>query len=173
MRSTNLFALFSLLLAAVLVLWTAPWKDALPEARSVQWLDRADVELFHHGLLHRHDVVIRVNHIDVARGYSRSDCDGLLLVAQLPNTAQGWRHVAPKVEFSKFSIRYVYDGEIYESLPTLPKLRNWLVGTLPGLFAQRGLVIGLAEVGQCGLVDSALPAINKLSSHAHHEVLTS
>ena len=173
MRSTNLFALFSLLLAAVLVLWTAPWKDALPEARSVQWLDRADVELFHHGLLHRHDVVIRVNHIDVARGYSRSDCDGLLLVAQLPNTAQGWRHVAPKVEFSKFSTRYVYDGEIYESLPTLPKLRNWLVGTLPGFFAQRGLVIGLAEVGQCGLVDSALPAINKLSSHAHHEVLTS
>ena len=67
----------------------------------------------------------------------------------------------------------MYDGEIYESMPALPRLRDWLVGTLPGLFAQRGLVIGLAEVGQCGLVDSALPAINKLSSQAHHEVLTS
>jgi len=173
MRSTNLLALLSLLLAAILVLWTAPWKDVLPETRSGQWLDEADIELFHHGLLHRHDVVIRVNDMEVARGYSRSDCDGLLLVAQLPNTAQGWQHVAPKVEFSKFVIRYVYDGEIYGSMPTLPKLRNWLVGTLPGLFEQRGLVIGLAEVGRCGLVDSALPVIDRLSSHAHHGILTS
>lgn len=161
MRSPDLAALLSLLLAAVLMFWTAPWKNADPATRSVEWLDEADVELFRHGLVHRHDVAIRVNDMDVARGYSRSGCNGLLLVAQLPNAAQGWNYVAPKLDLSDFKMRYIYKGEVYKKAPTLRRLRSWLVGTLPGLFETRVLVVGLAETGHCHLIDRAVTVFSK------------
>ena len=170
MRHTSLFALLSLFVAPVLAHWTAPWKQPPPPVRSVQWLDATDVELFQHGLLHRHDVAIRVNDAEIARGYSRSDCGGLLLVAQLPNTAQGWHNVAPRIEFSNYEIRYVYDGNVYEAVPTIPRLRDWLVGTLPGRFEQRELVIGLAETGQCELLSRALRVFGARASHVGKEI---
>jgi hypothetical protein len=166
----SLFALLSLLTGPALALWTAPWKQPPAPVRSVQWLDAADVELSRLGLLHRHDVAIRVNDAEIARGYSRSGCDGLLLVAQLPNTAQGWHNVAPRIEFSKYELRYVYDGNVYETVPTLRKLRNWLVGTLPGRFEQRELVVGLAETGPCRLMTRALSVLDAHTSEVNKEL---
>ena len=104
------------------------------------------------------DVAIRINDAEIARAYSRADCDGSLLVAQLPNTAQGWHNVVPRIDFSRYEVRYVYDGSVYDSVPTLQRLRDWLVGTLPGRSARRELVIGLAETGPCELTSRALPA---------------
>jgi len=162
MRSLNLFALLSLGLATVLMLWTASLKNAAPATRSVAWLDDADIKLFQNGLVHRHDVLIRINKADVARGYSRSGCDGILLVTQLPNPAQGWQYVAPDVDLSSFSVRYLYKGQTYETTPILKRLRNWLIGTLPGFFAPREPVIGLAEIGHCHLMERALPALVRI-----------
>jgi hypothetical protein len=168
MRFQDLAALLSLFLAAVLLFWTVPWKNAVPATRSVAWLDEADVQLFRHGLVHRHDVVIRVNDMDVARGYSRSGCDGLLLVAQLPNAAQGWNYVAPKLDLSNFEMRYVYKDEVYEKAPTLERLRGWLVGTLPGQFEARVLVVGLAETGHCHLIQRAVPVFSGTQPAVQH-----
>jgi hypothetical protein len=159
MRAHATAALISLCLAVTAIVWASSWKGQKPAARSVQWLDAVDKALFQRGLIHRHDVVVQVNNVEVARGFSRMDCDGLLLVTQLPNTAQGWQHVAPTVEFSRYAIRYVYDGEVYDAVPILPRLRHWLLGTLPGSFEPRGLVTGLAEVGHCHLLSRALPVI--------------
>ena len=112
MRILNLTAVFSLVLAAGLLYSTAACKSAAPAVRSVQWLDSVDVELSREKLLHRHDVIIRVNNADVARGYSRAGCNGLLLVAQLPNSAPGWRYIAPAIDLSNATVRYIYRGEI-------------------------------------------------------------
>jgi hypothetical protein len=159
MRLLNLTALFSLVLAAALLYSTASWKDAAPATRSVQWLDSVDVELFRMELLHRHDVMIRVNNMEVARGYSRAGCDGLLLVAQLPNSAQGWRYIAPTIDLSNSTVRYVYKGNIYRTAPVLQKLRGWLVGTLPGHFESRAMTVGLVEFGHCHLIERAAPLL--------------
>jgi hypothetical protein len=159
MRFLNLTALLSLVLSAVLLYSTASWKNAAPASRSVEWLDLVNVELLQKDLLHRHDVVIRVNNAEVARGYSRAGCDGLLLVAQLPNSAQGWSYVAPNIDLSKSTVRYIYAGEIYPSAPVVQKLRNLLVGTLPGFFEPRALMVGLAEFGHCHLIERAAPLL--------------
>jgi hypothetical protein len=170
MRLLNLTALLSLVLAAVLLYATASWKNAAPATRSVEWFDSVDVELFRKELLHRHDIVLRVNNAEVARGYSRAGCEGLLLVAQLPSSAQGWRYIAPNVDLSKSTVRYIYAGEIYASAPVVQKLRSWLVGTLPGLFEPRALMVGLAEFGHCHLIDRAAPLLAATQSSARFEV---
>jgi hypothetical protein len=159
MRILNLTALLSLLLAAVLLYATASWKSAAPATRSVQWLDAVDIELFGVELLHRHDIRIRVNNTEVARGYSRAGCDGFLLVAQLPNSAQGWRYIAPSIDWSDSTMRYVYKGAVYQSAPVLQKLQSWLLGTLPGRFEPRPLTVGLAEFGHCDLIERAAPLL--------------
>jgi hypothetical protein len=159
MRILDLTAFLSLLLAAALLFATAPSKSAPPAARSVQWLDAVDLELLGKDLLHRHDIRIRVNNAEVARGYSRAGCDGFLLVAQLPNSAQGWRYIAPSIDWSNSTVSYIYDGHIYPSAPVMQKLRNWLVGTLPGYFEPRPLMIGLAEFGHCHLIERAAPLL--------------
>ena len=164
MRFLNLIALLSLVLSAALLYQTASWKDAAPPTRSEQWLDSVDIELSRNKLLHRHDVMIRVNNAEVARGYSRAGCDGLLLVAQLPNSAQGWRYIAPAIDLSNSTVRYIYKGDIYESAPVLQKLRSWLVGTLPGHFESRAMTLGLAEFGHCHLIERAAPLLAAVQS---------
>lgn len=150
-------------LATALLLLTAPAKSKAPVARSVQWLDSADVTLFKKRLVHRHDVAIRINDSDVARGYSKAGCTGILLVTQLPHSAQGWAAVAPQVDLSGFSKRYLFEGRIYDDIPTLKRLGHWLKGTLPGVFSTRNLVIGLAERGPCQLMQQAIPLLNGMS----------
>jgi hypothetical protein len=170
MRILILTALLSLFIAAVLLYSTASWKDTAPQTRSVEWLDSVDVELFREDLLHRHDIQIRVNSAEVARGYSRADCDGVLLVAQLPNSAQGWRYIAPTIDLSNAVVRFIYKGDIYPTVPVLQKLRSWLVGNLPGLFQRRELTVGLAEFGHCHLIERAAPLLAANQSSAGFEV---
>ena len=164
MRFLNLTALLSLAVAVVLLFSTASLKNAAAATRSVEWLDSIDVALYRKDLLHRHDIRIRINNAEVARGYSRHGCDGLLLVAQLPISAQGWRYIAPNIDLSKSTVRYIYEGKIYASAPVLQKLRSWLVGTLPGFFEPRALMVGLAEFGHCHLMERAAPVL--AASHA-------
>ena len=159
MRFPNFSALLSLLLAVALLYLSAPLKNTAPASRSVQWLDDTDVALFQNGLLHRHDVNIRVSNMELARGYSRSGCDGILLVAQLPNAAQGWNYIAPNIELEKAVVRYFYAGETYTSAPVMQKLAGWLVGSLPGFFEPREPVVGLAEFGHCHLIERAVPVL--------------
>ena len=159
MRFLNLTALLSLIFAAVLLYATASWKNAAPVTRSAEWFDLLDVELSKEEFLHRHDVVIRINNAEVARGYSRAGCNGLLLVAQLPNSAQGWRYIAPTIDLSNSAVHYIYEGEIYHTAPALQRLRNWLVGTLPGYFRSRAMTVGLAEFGHCHLLERAAPLL--------------
>ena len=49
------------------------------------------------GLHHRADVAVKLDARPVAAGFSLLDCDGLLLIASLPETAQGWGHLAPQI----------------------------------------------------------------------------
>ncbi len=120
------------------------------------WLDETDVTLFQRGLIHRHDVLIQINHKEVARGYSRPGCPGMLLVTQLPHAAVSWADVAPKADLSNFSMRYIYEGELYDRPPALRRFMHWLKGTLPGFYSVRSLVIGLAESGHCHLMHEAI-----------------
>lgn len=159
MRYTDLTALLSLCTACVLALWIGPSTDAGPGNHSVQWLDAVDIELSHHGILHRHDVSIKINNSEVARGFSTLHCDGLLLIAQLPNTSQGWHRIAPQVDMSRYETRYLFAGEAFEQVPVLPRLRSWLIGTLPGVSDRRQQVIALAETGHCGLLPQAIPIV--------------
>lgn len=159
MRYLDLIALLSLCTAGVLALWVSPSPDSGPRDHSVQWLDAVDIELSRHGILHRHDVQIEINNTEVARGFSSPYCDGLLLVARLPNTSQGWHHVAPRVDFSRYKTRYLFEGKAFEQVPILPRLRSWLVGTLPGISERREPVIALAETGHCELLPRALTIV--------------
>jgi hypothetical protein len=159
MRYLDLTALLSLCAACALALWIGPSTDAAPGNHSVQWLDAVDIELSHHGILHRHDVSIKINNSEVARGFSGLHCDGLLLIAQLPNTSQGWHRIAPQVDMSRYETRYLFEGEAFEQVPVLPRLRSWLVSTLPGVTGTRQQVIALAETGHCGLLPQAISIV--------------
>ena len=163
MRYLDLIALLSLCTAGVLALWVSPSPDAGSGNHLVQWLDAVDIELSRHGILHRHDVQIEINNTEVARGFSSPYCDGLLLIAQLPNTSQGWHRIAPQVDISRYKTRYLFNGEAFEQVPVLPRLRSWLVGTLPGTAERRETVIALAEAGHCGLLPRALAIVANIS----------
>ena len=108
------------------------------------------------GLRRRRDVSIEIDAREVAAGFFRPRCDGLLLVAPLPTTAQGWGHIAPSLDLSGFSVHYVYDGVFYVGVPRFKRLKNRLIAefhdqsmkTLPRLVA-------VAEAGNCNLSSSA------------------
>ena len=67
--------------------------------------------------------------------------------------------IMPSIDWSNSTVSYIYDGHIYPSAPVMQKLRNWLVGTLPGYFEPRPLMIGLAEFGHCHLIERAAPLL--------------
>ena len=116
------------------------------------------------GLQQRDDVSIELNGRDVALGFSRTGCDGLMLVAVLPHTAQGWAHMAPRLDLSAYQLRYFYDGARYPSVPRFERLAGQLWGDLrphrTSIFPQ---VIALAEAGHCGLARSAAAVLEAVS----------
>jgi len=134
------------------------------EADPYAALDRIRRSLPAAGLLHRHDVVVELNGREVALGFSRSDCDGLLLVAVLPHTAQGWTHLAPRLDLSAFDRSYLYDGLPYRAVPRLERLANRLAAQLrPGRPTALPQVVAIAEAGNCGLTPSVAPALELVS----------
>jgi len=127
-------------------------------------LDAIRDSLADSGLLERNDVSIELNDREVALGFSRPGCDGLMLVAVLPHTAQGWAHMAPRLDLSTYHLAYFYDGARYPSVPRFERLAGRLRGDLR-LHRTRLLpqVIAIAEAGYCGLARSAAPVLEAVS----------
>ena len=116
------------------------------------------------GLHQRSDVSIEMNEREVALGFSRADCDGLMLVAVLPHTAQGWAHMAPRLDLSAYQLGYLYDGVAYPSVPRLERLVDRLRDDLrPHRTSRMPRVVGVAEAGRCGLARNAARVLEAVS----------
>jgi len=104
------------------------------------------------GLRRRGDVLIEIDTREVAGGFSRADCDGLLLIAPLPQTAQGWGHIAPRLDLSGFTVHYAYDGSLHSDVPQLQRLRDRLMVELrPTSDSNWPRLVAIAEAGNCNL----------------------
>jgi hypothetical protein len=133
-------------------------------AESPALLDALNHLLADSGLHQRDDVSIELNGRDVALGFSRPGCDGLMLVAVLPHTAQGWAHMAPRLDLSRYHLGYLYNGARYPSVPRLERLADRLWGDLrPHRISIFPQVIALAEAGHCGLARSAAAVLEAVS----------
>lgn len=127
-------------------------------------LDAIGDSLADAGLHQRDDVSIEMNGRDVALGFSRPGCDGLMLVSVLPHTAQGWAHMAPRLDLSNFQLGYLYNGARYPLVPKLERLTGQLWGDLrPHRISMFPQVIALAEAGHCGLARSAAAVLEAVS----------
>ena len=120
-----------------------------------QELEWITAKMYEQGLQRRVDVVIEINASEVAKGFSRADCDGLLLIAPLPHTAQGWLHIAPRLDLSGFTVHYIYGGKIQFAPPVLRRLGDRLSAQLRREPASsRPRMVAVAEAGSCGLLAS-------------------
>ena len=109
--------------------------------------------LYEQGLWLRNDVIVELDARQVAAGFYRPDCDGLLLVAPLPTTAQGWGHIAPGLDLSGYSVQYVYEGVFHAGVPRARRLQNRLTAELrdqPAISFPR--LVAVAEAGGCDLL---------------------
>ena len=109
------------------------------------------------GLQHRDDVNIEIGEREVAFGFSRRGCDGLLLIASLPNTAQGWSHIAPRMDMTAFNVQYLYDNTLHAQVPRLQRLGDKLLSQLrPGFALTPPRLLAIAEAGNCRLLQSTV-----------------
>lgn len=116
------------------------------------------------GLRRRDDVVIEINGREVALGFSRSGCDGLLLMGSLPQTAQGWSHIAPRLDLSPYRVRYLYDGALHARVPRLQRLGDRLLAELrPDIVSSLPRLMAIAEAGNCSLLQSAMYVLKAFS----------
>jgi len=116
------------------------------------------------GLRQRDDVSIEMNGRAVALGFSRPGCDGLMLVAVLPHTAQSWAHMAPRLDLSAYQLGYLFQGALYPSVPRLERLAGRLHSDLrPSRASGPSQVIAIAEAGHCGLAPSAARILGVVS----------
>jgi len=123
-------------------------------------LDAVSATLMKAGLQRRDDVIIEIGGDEVALGFSRGNCDGLLLIAPLPHTAQGWSHIAPRLNMSAFNVQYLYDGALHAQVPRLQRLEDRLLSDLsPGFATTLPRLLAIAEAGDCGLLQSAVDAL--------------
>ena len=112
------------------------------------------------GIRRRTDVVIEIDAVEVAAGFSRPDCDGLLLFVPLPHTAQGWGHIAPRLDLSGFVVHYVYGGALHADVPRFQRLGDRLIAELrPNSGSSRPRLAALAEAGSCDLAVSVETAL--------------
>lgn len=158
------FAFVLIALCAVTLVFVLEHTADVPESDPSASLGVVGRGLIDSGLLLRHDVSIEINGRDVALGFSRSGCDGLLLVSVLPRTAQGWNHMAPRLDLSTYRKRYFYNGTTYEFVPRFERL----IGRLSvDLWPLRGSlstpVIATAEAGNCGLLEGAMSVLESSS----------
>jgi hypothetical protein len=167
MKLRETVALVSLVAAASALLMTRPVAATNNRVDPGEWLHTVDHAMADVGIRQRRDISIRLSANEVAHGYSRPSCPGLLLVAPLPETAQGWGHVAPAVDLSRFQISYIFKGTVHESVPLLSRLRSSLIADLIGLPDESNLVVALAEVGDCQLAADATTAIRLVTLGQH------
>lgn len=118
--------------------------------QELEWLTAA---VYERGLRRRVDVSIEIDAREVATGFSRVDCDGLLLIAPLPRTAQGWERVAPRLDLAGFTVHYLYDGRRHPGVPQLRRLSDRLLAELWSVpAADRPRMVAVAEAGHCELL---------------------
>jgi len=133
-------------------------------AESRVFLDAIRHSLVDSGLHRRDDVSITMNGGEIALGFSRPGCDGMILVAILPHTAQSWARMAPRLDLSPFQLGYFYNGTMHPAVPRLERLAGRLRGELrPQQTATRPQVVAVAETGHCALASSAAPALKAAS----------
>jgi len=162
-RLVGLLALASLALSLAMLCQDIAWPAAA--ADEPVSLDALGAALAGARLRQRSEVDIEINQREVARGFSLPGCDGLLLVAVLPRTAQGWRHIAPRLDLSAFRVRYAYAGTLHERVPRFARLRDRLLAELAGREqAAQHRVVALAERGECALLSAAVAALAELAS---------
>ncbi|MEP6389956.1 MAG: hypothetical protein ABJ056_08520 [Halioglobus sp.] len=126
-------------------IWTTPQINTVTEG------------IIEAGLKHRDDVNIEIGGQEVALGFSRQGCDGLLLIASLPNTAQGWSHIAPRMDMTAFNVQYLYDSTLHAQVPRLQRLTDKLLSELrPGFELTPPRLMAIAEAGHCGLLQSTI-----------------
>jgi hypothetical protein len=167
MKLREAVALVSLVAAASALLMTRPVAATSNWVEPGEWLHTVDHALADVGIRQRRDIKIHLSGNEVAHGYSRTGCPGLLLVAPLPETAQGWGHVAPAVDLSRFHVSYIFKGTVHDSVPLLSRLRNSLIADLIGLPDEHNLVVALAEAGDCRLAADATTAIRLVTLGQH------
>ena len=120
--------------------------------QELEWITAG---MYEQGLQRRVDVLIEINASEVAKGFSRAECDGLLLIAPLPQTAQDWVHIAPRLNLSGFTVHYIYGGKIHLGAPVLRRLGDRLSAELRREPASsRPRMVAVAEAGSCGLLAS-------------------
>jgi len=164
MRRVDLLAFASLALSLALLSQAIARPSAAVDEWALRSLDTLSSELAGERLQQRSDVNIEINNREVARGFSLPGCDGLLLVAILPATAQGWLHISPRLDLSAFRVRYAYAGAVHERIPRFARLRDRLFAELAGReMGTRDRILALAERGGCGLISTAAPALESLS----------
>ena len=156
-------------LAAVFICAVSLYRTLEQSARNVAaepaaWLDAIRQSLVDSGLHRRDDVSIKMNGDEVALGFSRPGCDGMILVAILPHTAQSWARMAPRLDLSSFHLGYFYKGTLHRSVPRLERLAGRLRGELRPQEADKlPQVVAIAETGHCALTPSAAPALKEVS----------
>lgn len=130
-----------------------------------QDLSRITAAMHGEGLHRRVDVLIEIDGREVARGFSRAGCNGLVLIAPLPYTAQGWGHIAPRLDLHGYEVHYAYDGALHHHVPGLQRLQTRLVAQLRPMAASNlPRLLAVAEAGHCDLVDSVASALLDLST---------
>jgi hypothetical protein len=163
-RFTQILGLAAVFICAVSLYWSLEQSTRNVAAEPSAWLDAIRHSLVDSGF-HRHDdVSIKMNGDEVALGFSRPGCDGVILVAILPHTAQSWARMAPRLDLSSFRLGYFYKGTMRRAVPRLEWLAGRLLGDLgPQEAAMRPQVVAIAESGHCALAPSAAPALKAVS----------
>lgn len=115
------------------------------------------------GLMFRDDITITLSDSPVAAGFSRLDCPGTLIVAPMPNTAQGWGHMAPLLNLDAFEVAYLYQGVYYDKPPVFDRFYDSAKVLFSGhSLSKKQVIHAVAETGSCGLAATALNVISEI-----------
>lgn len=124
-----------------------------PDRRDL--LREAESALLRSGLKKSEQSRMLVSGEPVAVAYGRPGCEGLLVVAPLPRTAQGLKHVLGSLEGAFSEIGFVFKGEAHENYPLWQRLASNLEIALTrrsGVLSPFGEpLFAYGEVGSCEL----------------------
>lgn len=159
-KPVDLLAIVVVFLASVIMLGNVSALPAHASWNPVPILSELEQALQSKGLLLREDISINLSNSPVAAGFSRPDCQGLLLMAPMPSTAQDWGHMAPLLDLSAFRVSYLYQGVLLDKPPVIERFLDSgkaLFNTEPQGLSR--LVQAVAEAGDCELAETALDAL--------------
>lgn len=162
-KPVDLLALAIVLVASVTLLSTVSALPVHTTWDSPLMLSKLELALEKERLLLRKDISITLSGSPVAAGFSRPGCQGTLLLAPMPNTAQGWGHMAPLLDLEAFEVSYHYRGTFHDS----PPLMDRILDSAKALFKtqpqrQSQAIHAVAEIGHCGLAETAHAVLSEI-----------